>query len=76
MTEKVKQVCMALRQPDKKKALSLMNHHTLNHVEKKILVWGFVERMSIKEVSDRLCLSETRVKHLKRGALDKLYNYV
>lgn len=72
MTEKVKRVCTALRQSDRHKVIALLDNQELNHVERKILTWGFLDRLSIRQISDKLCLSETRIKHLKRGAIDKL----
>ena len=58
------------------KAESLVDVPELNHIERKIVRWGFLDGMSIRQVAERLCLSETRVKHLKRGAMDKIADFM
>lgn len=53
--------------------MRLIESANLNHVEKKILIWGFMDKQPISYACDKLCLSESRVKHLKRDAIDKIY---
>lgn len=65
-----------MRVADKSKAESLVDVPELNHIERKIVRWGFLDGMSIRQVAERLCLSETRVKHLKRGAMDKIADFM
>lgn len=76
MTDRVRMVASCLRVADKSKAESLVDVPELNHIERKIIRWGFMDGMSIRQVAERLCLSETRVKHLKRGAMDKIADYM
>ena len=67
-------VCRELRNCDRDYVIGLIESANLNHVEKKILVWGFLDRMPISHACDKLFLSPSRVKHLKRGAIDKIYS--
>lgn len=76
MTDVVRNALSGLRNPDRLRAVRLIEGAELNHVERKILAWSVLDRMSMSDVSERLCLSQTRVKHLKRGALEKVNQYM
>lgn len=53
--------------------MRLIESANLNHIEKKILVWGCMDRKPIQYACDKLYLSQSRIKHLKRGAIDKIF---
>ncbi len=76
MVEIVRMAVDALRHPDRLHVEGIIDGSGLNHVERKILAWSIMDGVCIASVADRLHLSQTRVKHLKRGALERVADFI